>query len=76
MEAQTIVGLLGGFLLAVGAILWRLPVGTCAECPHCHRERLEREIEQQREADRDLDARYGLSRCPRCGRVHRADREC
>lgn len=76
MEAQSIVGLLGGFLLAVGFVVWRMPVGTCAECPHCRRERLEQEIEQQRQADVQLEARYGLARCPRCGRVHPLNREC
>lgn len=76
MEGQTVVGLLGGFLLAVGSIVWRMPVGTCPECPHCRRERLERELEQQRQADLDLENRYGLGRCRRCGRVHQANREC
>ena len=76
MEAHSIVGLLGGFLLTVGFMVWRMPVGTCAECPHCRRERLDQEIEQQRQADVDLEARYGLARCSRCGRVHPANREC
>ena len=76
MEAHSIVGLLGGFLLVAGFMVWRMPVGTCAECPHCRRERLDQEIEQQRQADVDLEVRYGLARCSRCGRVHPANREC
>ena len=76
MEAHSIVGLLGGFLLTLGFMVWRMPVGTCAECPHCRRERLDQEVEQQRQADVDLEVRYGLARCSRCGRVHPANREC
>ncbi len=76
MEAQSIIGLLGGFLLAIGFVVWRMPVGTCAECPHCRREQMERAIEQQRQADVELESRYGIARCPRCGRVHQLNREC
>ena len=34
-DATAIAGLVGAGSLIVAALVARLPVGTCAECPHC-----------------------------------------
>jgi len=68
MEPLTAIYLLGAFLLIVGAALSRLDVGRCPECPHCRAEAELREA-RERAAVAALDRRWGMGRCPRCGRV-------
>jgi hypothetical protein len=53
-------------LLATGAVLYLLPVGTCSECGHCKLDRLQKERELEARAARF----YGIPECPACGRHH------
>lgn len=53
-------------LLGTGVVLYRLPVGTCAECGHCRLVKLPRELETEEKAARF----YGIPRCSACGRYH------
>jgi hypothetical protein len=53
-------------LLATAFVLWRLPVGTCAECTHCRIERLAKE----REVEAQAANFYGIPLCRSCGRYH------
>jgi hypothetical protein len=66
LDPSTLNVVLGVALLAMGGILYLLPVGTCSECAHCRLVRLQRE--------RDLEERaarfYGIPQCPACGRHH------
>ena len=64
--ADTVIALLGTTLLVTGAIIARLPVGQCAECPHCAAARLAKARELEEHAARF----YGIPRCPACGRHH------
>ena len=66
MPAEALIPLLGATLLAVGALLARLPVGTCSQCSHCSAERLARE----REAEAHASRFYGIPICRACGRYH------
>ncbi|TME10777.1 MAG: hypothetical protein E6I65_07940 [Chloroflexi bacterium] len=66
MPADTIIALLATTLLATGWALWLLPVGTCAECPHCRAEKLAHERADEARAGR----LYGIPLCPACGRHH------
>jgi hypothetical protein len=66
MPAETIIAMLSATLLATGWALWMLPVGTCAECPHCRAEKLARERADEARAGRF----YGIPLCPACGRHH------
>jgi hypothetical protein len=66
MPADTIISVLAATLLATGWALWLLPVGTCAECPHCRAEKVSRERADEARAGR----LYGIPLCPACGRHH------
>ena len=47
-DANAIVGLVGVGSLVVGALVARLPVGTCSECPHCRAEAARAADEERR----------------------------
>ena len=66
MAAESMILLLGATLLLVGALLARLPVGTCPQCSHCAAERMARE----REAEAQAGRLYGIPVCRTCGRYH------
>jgi DNA-directed RNA polymerase subunit RPC12/RpoP len=66
MGPDTIVSVLGASLLVFGALLARLPIGTCTQCPHCNAERLAKE----REAEAQIGRFYGIPICRACGRYH------
>ena len=66
MGADTIVPILGATLVAVGALLARLPVGTCSQCAHCQAERLAKERDEEARVGRF----YGIPICRACGRYH------
>ena len=53
-------------LLVTAFVLWRLPVGTCAECLHCRMARLAKE----REVEERAASFYGIPLCGACGRYH------
>ncbi|HYK96242.1 MAG TPA: hypothetical protein VE011_10310 [Candidatus Dormibacteraeota bacterium] len=66
MAAETVIAILGATLLATGALLATMPVGTCSECAHCRAERVARE----REAEARVGRFYGIPICRTCGRHH------
>jgi hypothetical protein len=66
MAPESIIAMLAATLLATGWALWLLPVGTCAECPHCRAQKLARERADEAVAGRF----YGIPLCPSCGRHH------
>ncbi len=66
MPAETMISILAATLLAAGWGLWALPVGTCAECPHCRVEKLAK----QRDNEAQVSRIYGIPLCPACGRHH------
>lgn len=66
MAAETVIAILAATLLATGALLAKLPVGTCRECAHCRAELLARERETEAQAGR----LYGIPVCRTCGRYH------
>ena len=66
MPAETIISILAATLLAAGWALWLLPVGTCAQCPHCRAER----VAKARESEAQLSRVYGIQLCQACGRHH------
>ncbi len=69
MGAETVILILGATLLASGALLARLPVGTCSQCVHCRAERVARE----RAAEAQVGRLYGIQTCEACGRTHGRD---
>jgi hypothetical protein len=69
MPAETVIAVMGAALLATGALLAKLPVGTCPECAHCRAERVARE----REAEARVSRFYGIPICRSCGRHHRPE---
>ncbi|NJD26940.1 MAG: hypothetical protein FIA92_01425 [Chloroflexi bacterium] len=71
MTPETFISILALTLLATGWMLWLLPVGTCAQCPHCRIEKLARE----REGDGQVGAVHGGPFCPVCGRHHRREED-
>jgi hypothetical protein len=66
MGSDTVVPILGASLLVFGALLARLPVGTCSQCSHCRAERLAKE----RDAEGQIGRFYGIPICRACGRYH------
>jgi hypothetical protein len=66
MAPETMISVLAATLLATGWALSLLPVGTCAECPHCRAAKLARERADEERAGQF----YGIPRCPGCGRHH------
>jgi len=66
MAAATVITILALTLLAAALVLWRLPIGTCAQCVHCQVEREVREREEEERAARF----YGIELCRGCGRRH------
>jgi hypothetical protein len=71
MPAETVIALLAATLLATGWAIWLMPVGTCAECPHCRAEKLARQRADETRAGR----LYGIPLCPACGRHHPHEEE-
>jgi hypothetical protein len=69
MPAETMISILAATLLATGWALWLLPIGNCAECPHCRAEKLAR----QRSDEARTGQYYGIPRCPACGRHHQPE---
>ena len=47
-EATTLITLLGLGALVTGVLVARLPVATCAECPHCRAAAMRSAAEQRR----------------------------
>jgi hypothetical protein len=68
---ESVISILAMTLLGAGALLSRLPIGTCRECQHCQLEKLARE---RRHATETAQA-YGAPFCAVCGRHHRADED-
>lgn len=66
MAAETVILILGTTLVAVAALLAKLPVGTCRECAHCQAER----VAKEREAEAQVSRFYGIPICRSCGRYH------
>ena len=62
-SANAIVGLAGAFALVIGALVARLPVDTCRECPHC-RARAERDAAEQRRLRSEYEQEARLPRRP------------
>jgi hypothetical protein len=71
VPAETVITVLAATLLATGWALWVLPVGTCAQCPHCRIEKLARERENEAQVSRI----YGVPFCAVCGRHHRREED-
>ncbi len=63
---EPLVTLLATTLIGAGLMLWRLPVGECAQCAHCAARKLARERETEVQAGRA----YGIPYCQACGRHH------
>ena len=66
MAAETMISILGATLLATGWALWLLPVGRCAPCAHCPREK----VAQDRATEAQASRIYGIPLCQACGRHH------
>ena len=66
MAPVAMITILAFTLLLTALLLWRLPVATCAQCAHCHAERLAKERENE---DR-IGRYYGFQRCGACGGYH------
>lgn len=66
MPAVTVISILGFTLLVAGLMAWRLPVATCAQCPHCQVEQLAKERENEDRVGRY----YGFPHCGACGGYH------
>jgi hypothetical protein len=71
MPPETFISILALTLLAAAWLLWLLPVGTCAQCPHCRVEKLAREREQEA----TVGQVYSVPLCPVCGRHHRREED-
>jgi hypothetical protein len=70
IEPTTLLGVLGGSSLVAAALISRLPISTCRECPHCQAA-AHRDAEEQRRLRNELDKRWGIDPvCPSCGRRH------
>lgn len=63
-DPSAIIGLMGASALVVAALVARLPVGTCQECPHC-RAQAARDEEVQRRLRTDYERSAGIPRDPR-----------
>jgi hypothetical protein len=69
---EAVISILAVTLLGTAGLLSMLPVGTCAECPHCRLQKLEHERQRQLQSE---GTAVGGPFCPMCGRYHRADEE-
>ena len=76
MEAMTVVALAAWFLMGIGLLVSRLPVGTCTECDHCRAVKARQDYERALDRDNDLKRLYGVGRCARCGQYHRIGGPC
>jgi hypothetical protein len=66
---ESMISILAITLLGTAALLSRLPVGTCRECPHCRLAKLTAEREHASQA-------FGSAPfCAVCGRHHRSDED-
>lgn len=63
---EPLVALLATTLVGTAVLLWRLPVGECAQCVHCQSERVARAREEEQRASRF----YGIPFCSLCERNH------
>jgi hypothetical protein len=69
---ESMISILAITLLGTGALLSRLPVGTCRECPHCRLAKLS----EERQHASQVGQPYGTPPfCAVCGRHHRADED-
>ena len=66
MAPLTLITILAFTLLVTGLMLWRLPVATCSQCPHCQVQQLAKE----RENEELVGRYYGIPQCGVCGRYH------
>lgn len=62
-DPGAIVGVMGASAFVVAALVARLPVATCQECPHC-RAQVARDEEEQRRLRTDYEKRVGIPRDP------------
>jgi hypothetical protein len=70
IEPTTLLGVIGGTSLVAAAMIARLPIAMCSECPHCRAAARQDADEQQRLSD-ELDRRWNSKPiCPGCGRRH------
>lgn len=58
-DAGAIVGVMGASAFVVAALVARLPVATCPECPHC-RAQAARDAAEQRRLRADYERRAGM----------------
>lgn len=58
-DSSALTALLGLGALVVGALVARLPVAVCAECPHCRAAAL-REAAEQRSLRKEYERRAGI----------------
>ncbi len=73
LDPTAVLGLTGVGMLVSAALVLRLPVGRCDQCPHCQDE-ARREAQEQVRLEREVEQRWGLPRrCPRCGGYHEQD---
>jgi hypothetical protein len=68
---ESVISILAITLLGTGALISRLPIGTCRECPHCRLEKLARE----RASAPEISQAYSAPFCAVCGRRHRLDED-
>jgi hypothetical protein len=68
---ESVISILAMTLLGTGALLSRLPIGTCRECPHCRLEKLARERARLPE----ISQAYSAPFCAVCRRHHRVDED-
>lgn len=72
---DSMISILAITLLGVGALLARLPIGTCEECTHCRLEKLARERERATQEGQPVGRAISAPFCAVCGRHHRADED-
>ncbi len=58
-EATTLLTLLGLGAVVVGALVARLPVATCTECPHCRAASIQAAAERRRRRE-EHERRAGI----------------
>jgi hypothetical protein len=75
LAPESMISVLAITLLGTGALLARLPVGTCRECTHCRLEKLAREREQAAQQGQPLGRALSAPFCAVCGRHHRPDED-
>jgi hypothetical protein len=70
IEPTTLLGVIGGSSLIAAAMIARLPIATCGECPHCQAA-ARQDADEQHRLREELDKRWGTQPiCPDCGRRH------